>query len=85
LTSLAERRLASQLGAHLSWANTPDRSARTLPARLALLEKFEREADPHNQLTPAERVKRAESLRKAYYAKLALKSVQSRRRRGVNA
>jgi len=77
----AERRLRSQIGAHESWARTTDRPARTLPARLALQAKFEREADPNNELTPAERARRAESLRKAFYAKLALKSVQARRRR----
>jgi hypothetical protein len=79
----AERRLRSQYGAHLSWARTENRSARTLPARLALMEKFEREVDPDNQLTPAERAKRAESARKAYYAALALKSAQVRRRRSA--
>jgi hypothetical protein len=75
------RRLRAQIGAHISWAQTPDRSARTLPARMALLDKFEREADPEGKLLPAERALRAESLRKAYYPQLALKSVEARRRR----
>lgn len=77
----AERRLRSQIGAHESWGRTVNRSARTLNARLALEEKFAREADPDNKLTPGARAQAAESLRKAYYARLALKSAQARRRR----
>lgn len=77
----AERRLRSQIGAHESWGRTVNRSARTLPARLALLDKFEKQADPEGKLLPAERAKAAESLRRAYYARLALKSAQARRRR----
>jgi hypothetical protein len=52
---------------------------------MALLAKFEREVDPDNRLTPAERAKRAENARKAYYANLALKSAQARRRKGSAA
>jgi hypothetical protein len=81
LNSSAERRLRAQIGAHKSWAQTENRSARTLPARLALLDKFERQVDPEGKLLPAERAKRAENARKAFYVQLALKSVQARRRR----
>jgi hypothetical protein len=77
----AERRLRSQIAAHESWARTEDRSARTHAARIALLDKFIREADPDNKLSPAERAKAAEHLRKAHYARMALKSAQVRRRR----
>lgn len=80
----AERRLRSQIGAHESWARTEDRSARTHAARLALEEKFVREADPDNKLAPAERTKAAENLRKAHYARMALRSAQVRRRRAVS-
>lgn len=67
-----ERRLAASIAAHESWAATPDRSARTAPARRALEQKFldAVDGDP----------KRAEHLRKAHYQRLALKSAQSRRR-----
>lgn len=78
----AERILRGQLAAHTSWARTPDRAARTAAARQAAMGRFEREVDPDGTLTPAERAKRAESLRKAYFARLALKSAQARRRRG---
>ncbi len=66
------RSLAAQIGAHESWARTPDRSARTAPARAALDAKFLNEADGD----PV----RAEHLRKAYFARLALKSAQARRK-----
>lgn len=74
-----ERRLAAQIAAHESWAATPDRSARTAPARAALMAKFEHQADPDGALLPAERARRAEHLRKAHFQRLALKSAQSRR------
>jgi hypothetical protein len=61
-----------RLGAHTSWANTTDRSARTAPARAALDQKFLDQADGD----PI----RAEHLRKAYFARLALKSAKARRK-----
>lgn len=76
----SERKLSAQIAAHESWANTPDRSARTAPARAALMAKFEREADPAGTLLPAERARRAEHLRKAHFQRLALASAKSRRR-----
>lgn len=38
------RSAAARIAVYTSWANTPDRSARTAPARTGLLAKFEREA-----------------------------------------
>jgi len=75
------RSLAARIGAHVSWANTTDRTARTAPARSAMLERFEREVDPNGTLAPAERARRAEHARKAYFLGLALKSAQARRER----
>lgn len=70
--SESELSLLGRLGAHTSWANTVDRTARTAPARAALEQKFLDEAggDPV----------RAASLRKAHFTRLALKSAQARRR-----
>jgi hypothetical protein len=68
-----ERSLQAQVAAHQSWANTENRSARTARARRALDNKFLAEADGDP--------KRAESLRKAHYARLALRSVQARKSR----
>jgi hypothetical protein len=76
-----ERTLRAQIGAHESWARTTDRSARTAAARKAALDKFEQQVDPEGVLPPAERTMRAEHARKAYFARLALKSAQARRRR----
>ena len=67
----SELSLAGRIGAHASWANTADRTARTAPARAALDAKFLEQAggDPV----------RAAHLRKAHFARLALKSAQARR------
>ena len=68
----SERRLAASIAAHESWANTPDRAARTAAARRGLDQKFLDQAggDPV----------RAEHLRKAHFQRLALKSARARRR-----
>jgi hypothetical protein len=65
--------LAHQIAAHKSWANTPNRTERTAPARNGLENKFLVEAGGDQQ--------RAQSLRKAYYLELALKSAKARKRR----
>jgi len=72
MLSPSESTLRGRIAAHESWANTPDRAARTAPARAALAAKFLAEAggDPV----------RAEHLRKAHYARLSLRSARSRRR-----
>jgi len=70
--SPTDRSLVATIGAHASRAQTTDRSARTAPARAALDRKFLEQADGD----PV----RAAHLRKAYFARLALKSVQGRRK-----
>jgi len=73
-----QKSLLSRIGAHQSWANTPDRSARTAPARRSFLERFEREVDPNGELDPVTRRQRAESARKAHMSRLALASARAR-------
>lgn len=73
LTDPIERSLAGSAGSHESWARTVDRPARTRPARQALEQKWLDLADGDPQ--------RAESYRSAHYKRMALKSVQARRRR----
>lgn len=80
-----ERALAARIASHASWAQTKDASARTAPARTAALARFEREVDPDGTLPPAERARRAEHARKAYFLRLALKSAQARRKGGAAA
>ena len=77
----AARVLTARMAAHQSWANTEDPSARTAPARQAALERFERQVDPDGILDSADRARRAEHARKAYFYRLALKSAQARRKR----
>ena len=72
--SPSEKTLRAQIAAHESWARTEDRAARTANARKAAMDRFEREVDPNGELTPQERAKRAEHARKAYFARLALRS-----------
>jgi len=72
--------VAGRIGAHESWARTDDRPARTANARRAFLARFEHQVDPDGRLSPAERERRAESARKAYFARLALKSAAARRK-----
>jgi len=69
----AERSLLGKVAVETSWANTQDRSARTAPARRARDAKFLEQASGDPQ--------RAEHLRRAYYARLALKSAKARRLR----
>lgn len=71
-STTAERTLRARIAAHESWAHTANRSARTAPARAARDAKFLDQAggDPV----------RAAHLRKAHFARLALKSAQARRR-----
>lgn len=54
----------------------------TEPARRAFLDRFEREVDPDGVLEPAERSRRAGHARKAYFARLALRSARARALRG---
>lgn len=65
------RSAAGRLGAHTSWGNTANRSARTAPARAALDAKFLAQADGDAQ--------RAAHLRKAHFQRLAMKSAAARR------
>jgi hypothetical protein len=67
----AEKSLRGAIASHISWANTENRSERTAHGRKAFEDKFLAEADGDSE--------RAEHLRKAYFAQLALKSAKSRR------
>jgi hypothetical protein len=75
------RSMVARLGAESKWMRCEDRTKATEPARQALQRKFEREVDPDGELPPDELAIRAEHARKAYYARLALKSAKARRGR----
>lgn len=78
------RQALGRLGAHVSWANTVDRTARTRKARskspaspeywLARLD-----AERFANATPQQRLDAAEAMRRAHFAGLALRSAESRR------
>jgi len=78
-----ERSLAAQMAAHALHAQVANPSAHTAPARRAALERFEKQVDPEVLLDPAERARRAEHARKAYFLGLALKSAQARRKKAA--
>jgi hypothetical protein len=73
-----QRSQHARLARLAGWAATEDWSAATAPARAAFLSRFEREVDPHGQLPPEDRGKRAEAARRAYFTRLALKSSRAR-------
>lgn len=75
-----QRSLHARLAAHSLHAQVADPAAHTAPARRAFLDRFELEVDPARVLPPAERARRAEHARKAYFTRLALKSAQARRK-----
>jgi hypothetical protein len=75
------RVLAGRIGGNRRWAHVQDRTAETAPAHQAFMSRFEREVDPDGVLSTQERARRAENARKAYFAELALRSAQVRRRR----
>ncbi len=57
----------------------------TAPARKKSNQKFLDEVDPKRVLPKDERLRRAAFARKAYYARMALRSVQARRQRSQGA
>jgi len=84
----AERVLQAKLAAHKKWAIT-DPVEGTKAARAAFNDRFANQADQDVKaagqppLSDAERSRRAEHLRAAYFAGLALKSAQARRKKAA--
>ena len=76
----AERTLRARLAAHSLHAKV-DSKAHTEPARRAFADSFEKQVDPDGVLPLEERRRRAEQARKAYFTRLAFKSVRARRER----
>ncbi len=76
----AERTLRARMAAHALHAKVDSRQ-HTKPARKAFMDRFEDQVDPDRVLPPAERARRAEQAKKAYFVGLALKSSQARNKR----
>ena len=75
-----ERALRARIAAHAMHGRHDSRQT-TAKARAAFLASFERQADPEGRLPAAERERRAQQLRRAYFARLALASAKARRAR----
>src|SRR5919202_2974853 len=77
-----EMSLRGRIGAYRLHAKH-DPKETTAKARETFLARFEREVDPEGVLPKAERLRRAEAARKAYFVKLAYQSAKARRTRVV--
>ena len=73
-----ERSLRARIGAY-SLHSKRDPRETTAAARLAFLKSFERQVDPDGILSAVERRRRAESAKKAHFARMGLKSAKARR------
>jgi hypothetical protein len=76
----SEMALRGRIGAHVVHSRHDSREL-TAKARATFLDKFEREVDPDGVLSLEERQRRAQHARSAHFARLALLSVESRRKR----
>ena len=80
-TTAEQRRRRARIAAHVSWANTTDRAARTSSGTTAFLDRFERQVDPAGVLPAEIRTVMAKHARTAYMLQLAERSAAARRRR----
>lgn len=76
------QRLRGRIGAYAQKARH-DPAEMTAAARATFLGRFELEVDPDMRLAPADRARRAEAARKAYFARLALRSAEVRQSRSA--
>lgn len=75
----SERAQRGRIGAYLMHARHDPRST-TAAARLAFSRRFLDMVDPHRTLPEAERLRRADAARKAYFTQLAYRSALARSR-----
>lgn len=73
----AQRGLRARLAAYERWSRH-DPVAGTAPARAAFADRFLRQVDPDGVLPEDERLRRADSARRAYFTRLALASSRAR-------
>lgn len=66
------------MAAHALHASVDSRE-HTEPARRAFMARFDDEVDPNRELPEAERRRRADQAKRAYFSRLALRSAQARR------
>ena len=75
--SPTQRSLRARGAAHTLHSKV-DSTKHTEPARRAFLERFEMQVDPDGTLPEAERLRRADQAKKAYFANLAYRSARAR-------
>jgi len=82
-----ERSLRGSIAGNTRWAvAAPGESVRQATrGQAGLLARFADQADPEHRLSELERMRRAESLRRAHMARLALASSKARRKRSAAA
>lgn len=73
-----QRAARARLAAHVKHSRY-DSKHQTERARQAFLDRFEREVDPEGVLDPAERYKRSQHAKRAYFQRLAMRSAEVRR------
>lgn len=82
---LTERQIRGRYGAHKSWANTVDRSARTRQARSkspGSIDYWLDRLDPERfaNATDEQKMQAAEAGKKAHFAELSMRSAAARRK-----
>lgn len=70
--------MLGRIGARVQHARH-DARATTAAGRSAFLSRFEHDVDPDGRLDPVERRRRAESARKAHFARMSFRSAQARK------
>jgi hypothetical protein len=78
--SPSERAMRARIAAFALHARRDPRET-TRAGREAFISRFDHEVDPDGALPEAERRRRAEAAKKAYFTALALRSARSRRRK----
>ena len=76
-----QRSRRARIAAHVSWANTANRAARTAPATRGFLARFEHQVDPQAVLPAEVREQMARHARRAHMLRLAVRSIEARRSR----
>ncbi len=76
----SHRSLAARAAAYALHSKHDSRDL-TANARAAFADRFTKQVDPDNLLPEAERLRRAEAAKKAYFTALALKSAKARAKR----
>lgn len=77
-----QRSMSARAAAHARWARMTDaeRDRFRADARARLLDRWERQVDPDGVMDPAERARRAASVRKEHMTRMALASSRKRQK-----